>query len=286
VDQNLVSVNTLVVSMLPDFPSKNLTVAQLLNHTAGFTPFEPLWNKMLKEDAEFVGWGRWKKRETFRKYLGLEFPKVGPAEYLYSDMGYFWLGFLIEEILKQDLDEAMKKWVFVPFGLKESFFEPVLGSPNTQRNENCAATEDSLWRGGILQGQVHDPNAWALGGVAGNAGVFSTATDVVRLVLGWRSGLISQQTQDLFFGFKSVGLHRLGWDTTVLGGSSAGKFASLKTFGHLGYSGCSTWWNQGTDQIIVLLTNRMHSKDDPLPIRKLRPLFHDAINEDLVKNRF
>ena len=153
--------------------------------------------------------------------------------------------------------------------------------------EEFAATEDCPWRKRMLQGEVHDDNAWALGGYSGHAGLFSTAEEVYGIAnmlrehsLGKRKDFFKPDTVREFFRRQDVvpgSDWALGWDTRALEGSSAGKYFSRDSVGHTGFTGTSLWMDFEKDVIAILLTNRVHPKRDNDKIKQFRPVFHDAV---------
>ena len=165
---------------------------------------------------------------------------------------------------------------------------------NTGRNyakEEFAATEDCPWRKRVLQGEVHDDNAWTLGGYSGHAGLFSTAEEVYVIAnmlrehyLGKRDDYFKPKTVREFFRRQDIvkaSDWALGWDTRALEGSSAGKYFSRDSVGHTGFTGTSIWMDLEKDVIAILLTNRVHPKRDNDKIKQFRPVFHDSIMEEL-----
>jgi CubicO group peptidase (beta-lactamase class C family) len=157
--------------------------------------------------------------------------------------------------------------------------------------EEFAATEDCPWRKGVLQGEVHDDNAWTLGGYSGHAGLFSTAEEVYVIAnmlrehyLGKRDDSFKPKTVREFFRRQDIvkgSDWALGWDTRALEGSSAGKYFSRDSVGHTGFTGTSIWMDLNKDVIAILLTNRVHLKRDNDKIKQFRPVFHDSIMEEL-----
>jgi len=161
----------------------------------------------------------------------------------------------------------------------------------TYPREEFAATEDCPWRKRVLQGEVHDDNAWTLGGYSGHAGLFSTAEDIYVMAnmlrehyLGKRKDFLRPETVREFFRRQDVvkgSDWALGWDTRSLEGSSAGKYFSRDSVGHTGFTGTSIWMDLEKDVIAILLTNRVHPKRDNDKIKQFRPVFHDTVMEEL-----
>jgi serine-type D-Ala-D-Ala carboxypeptidase len=154
-----------------------------------------------------------------------------------------------------------------------------------------AATEDCPWRRRVLQGEVHDDNAWTLGGYSGHAGLFSTAEEIFVMAnmlrehyLGKRADYFKPETVKEFFRRQDIvkgSDWALGWDTRAMEGSSAGKHFSRDSVGHTGFTGTSIWMDLEKDVIAILLTNRVHPKRDNDKIKQFRPVFHDAVMEAL-----
>jgi CubicO group peptidase (beta-lactamase class C family) len=146
----------------------------------------------------------------------------------------------------------------------------------------CAPTERCAWRGRTLRGEVHDENAFALGGVAGHAGLFGDAPTLcargVAMLDALREG---DPVATAMLRPREGGTHRLGWDTRSPRGSSAGARMGPRTFGHLGFTGTSLWCDPDADVAVALLTNRVHPTREGDGIRALRPAVHDAVREAL-----
>ena len=216
-----------------------------------------------------------------------------PGEtHLYSDLGFILLGEAVERLGGKSLDRFCHDEIFGPMGLSSTFFVD-LNSPGSGRSagRTLAATEDCPWRGKVLCGEVHDDNAWAMGGVAGHAGVFSPASDVHRFIrfLGRcldgaeREFLPAPVVREFLEAERTLPgqTHVLGWDTPSPEGSSSGRHFSSRTVGHLGYTGTSIWWDLERDVHVVFLTNRVHPSRNNPAIREFRPLVHDAAMQGL-----
>jgi CubicO group peptidase (beta-lactamase class C family) len=168
------------------------------------------------------------------------------------------LGFVIEVASGQRLDEFLRERVFTPLGMSNTFFRPA-----DSLRARIAPTEVAPPRGYPLQGEVHDENAYALGGVAGHAGLFSTAADLAvfaqMMLDGGQYGgtrLIADSTVALFTK-RAAGTRALGWDTCG-GSGSCGRYLNEDAYGHTGYTGTSLWIDPDRDMFVVLLTNRVH----------------------------
>lgn len=175
VDRGWLAWDTPLRSILPGYPSRAIRIRHLLSHTAGLPAWEPLWERMrarfhpgpLEELPVEL------RQEAMRELVLAVKPVEKPELHaVYSDISFLLLGFALEEIAQMPLDQAVEKFVWKPMGLDGAHFHRVMKSAEGDRRENYAATEDSEWRGGVLQGQVHDDNCWAMGGYAGHAGAF------------------------------------------------------------------------------------------------------------------
>ena len=221
--------------------------------------------------------------ETKVKYLQAicEMPLNYPprTRAVYSDLGFILLGEILERIGKEQLDTLAKTCIFEPLGMSETTFRP-------RFSDNIAPTEEDEWRGCIVQGEVHDENAFSLGGVAPHAGVFSTARSLApfpRMLLSGSDGsdksLLSAGAIKHFTcraNLVSGSSRALGWDTPG-DESSCGHYFSESSFGHTGFTGTSLWIDPEHDVFVILLTNRVHPRRDNQKITALRPAFHDAV---------
>ena len=186
---------------------------------------------------------------------------------VYSDLGADVLGFAVEEISGQGLDAFLMERVFSPLGMNDTQFRPA-----ASLRDRIAPTEVSAPRGYPLQGEVHDESAWALGGVAGHAGLFSTATDLslfAQMMLngGTYAGVrIVSDTAVARFTQRASGKRALGWDTSDREGT-AGVHMGERAYGHTGFTGTSLWIDPDRDLFVILLTNRVHAPRARRPAR-------------------
>ena len=178
--------------------------------------------------------------------------------YEYSDLGADMLGFVVEAASGERLDQFVTERVFTPLGMSDTFFRP-----SDSLKARVAPTETNTRRGYSLQGEVHDENAFALGGVAGHAGLFSTAADLAVFAQMMLNGgefngtrVIADSTVALFTT-RAAGTRALGWDTCG-GSGSCGKYLGADAYGHTGFTGTSMWLDPDRDMFVVLLTNRVH----------------------------
>jgi CubicO group peptidase (beta-lactamase class C family) len=285
-----------VVKHLPAFGERGkekICVRHLLAHAAGLKPWRAYHEVLLE-----------KERKTGQRLLGTpaarEFviertlrsaPVHAPGEAaVYGDLDFIALGALVEAVARRPLDEFCQERIFEPLGMRETRFvrlaEGRSSLPDGLRRR-AAATENCPWRGRVLWGEVHDPNAFAMGGVAGHAGLFSTAADVMAFAQAWvdawhgragvlPAGLVREWSarQELPRGSGWA----LGWDTPTPGASASGRYFSPSSVGHLGFTGTSLWIDLEAEAIVVLLTNRVHLVAKRSRF-ELRPLVHDLVIE-------
>jgi CubicO group peptidase (beta-lactamase class C family) len=211
---------------------------------------------------------------------------VPRATAVYSDLGFILLGFILEDIAGASLADSFRRWrALVGLAAPLDFQPPAEWHPRT------AKTEHYETRGLTLQGEVHDLNTAALGGVAGQAGLFGTADAVgtaarwwLRLLLGHddAEAAITSEASRVFVTRSTVpGSSRaLGWDT-MLPTSSCGTRMSPRAIGHTGFTGTSLWIDPEHDVYCVLLTNRVLASNSSDDIQQVRRAFHDAVGETL-----
>lgn len=281
-----------IAAFLPEgAPSwtREVAVHHLLSHGSGLAGWEP-FHRMLVEHGVPLGGEEARRFVLERVLAGGPLDPPGQAS-RYSDLGFLLLGHVLERALGADLRTLYHREVREPFGLGRLDFRP-LGrvSPSELYPESApdpliAPTEDCPWRGRVLSGEVHDENAWALGGVAPHAGLFGTATEVARfgaeVLSGWRgrSAVLGQTVVRRFARRATRPLGTtwaLGWDTPSPGESSAGPTISRRAIGALGFTGTSLWIDPGRGAVVVLLTNRVHPSRENEAIRGFRPRIHEA----------
>jgi beta-N-acetylhexosaminidase len=203
----------------------------------------------------------------------------------YSDLGFILLGEIVERLTGESLAEFARKEIFAPLGMKDSMFNP----PRTIRARIPPTENDQTFRKRLIQGEVHDQNAWAMGGIAGDAGLFSTAPDVAIFAQMILNGgiyghhrVVPRAMIAEFTAHQAIGnaTRARGWDVP-LDHSATGRYFSPHAFGHYGFTGTSLWIDPDRELFIILLTNRVNSSVDNIKIRQVRPALHDAIFEAL-----
>jgi len=254
---------------------RSVTIGDLLAHASGLPGYRPYFHRL-------------SGRAAFADAICAEPLDAPPrTRAVYSDLGFILLGALLEDAAGETLDRQFARfWSDALPGTPA----PTYGVAPPARAQ-VAPTERDAWRGRVLQGEVHDENACALGGVAAHAGLFGTAASVgafARWLLGcWREGPagpggISGATARRFAARGTVpGSSRaLGWDT-MLPTSSCGTCFSPAAIGHTGFTGTTLWLDPALDRYAVLLTNRVHPTRDNDAIQAVRPAFHDAVLDQL-----
>ena len=258
-----------------------VTVRQLLCHCSGLPAWRPYYKTLMGVAPD--------KRRKVLQGLLLEEPlqeRPGQAA-CYSDLGFMLLQWLIEALVQESMARFVVRAVYAPLGVSALFF-PCLN--NAKQERAYAATEWCFWRNRLLVGEVHDDNASAMGGCAGQAGLFGTARGIYGVLQGlsdtdsgradhpfWDRELV----QDFFM---RQGSHTwaLGFDTPSPEGSSAGRYFSANSVGHLGFTGTSFWMDRERSVMVILLTNRVHPTRFNVSIRRFRPLLHDALTGALT----
>ncbi|MEL6544483.1 MAG: serine hydrolase [Myxococcota bacterium] len=289
-----------ITRTLPEFkhhkPFEDITVDMLLDHTSGFPATKDFWRTLREQDLRTHPNDRVLGTQKSRPRI-MELLLETPLEYrpgtktVYSDIGFMVLGWIIEHITGKPLDVWLEREIYRPLGIHNELFFVRLDDARARqrlRRRTFIATEECPWREKVLQGEVHDPMAWALGGVAGHAGLFGTADAVWALA---RKLLQCYNGEDRFF--LSGGVRRfwtrsrrtpgttrtLAWDTPTANLSMSGKRFSLSSVGHLGFTGCSLWIDLSTQVIGVVLTNSAHPTPDGKQeaMQKFRPRVYDLI---------
>ncbi len=245
-----------------------VTLRQLLLHRGGLAPFLPWWKELQGPEA-------------YREALAALEPVYPPGtRTLYSDFGFITLGRVVEAVSGLPLDRFLATHVFDPLGMTDTGYRPdptLLG--------RVAPTEiDTVFRHRHVHGVVHDENAYAMGGVAGHAGIFSTARDLARFAEAWlaaargeSSGLFSADAVAEFTRRHDGNATRaLGWELSSTN-SSAGACLTGRAFGHTGFTGTSLWIDPELDLFVVLLTNRVNPTRAERRHIPLRRAVHEAI---------
>ena len=258
-----------------------ITVDDLLRHCSGLPGHRPYYEAIANLPES--------RRRSALRLLVLNEPLVyrPGAGQLYSDLGFILLAWIVEHVSKERLDHFVKKNIYSPLGIRGLDFRPLgLLSTSVPSVASIAATERCPWRGRVLKGEVHDDNAWAAGGIEGHAGLFGIASEILVLLVEIMDALVGNETkvlrQELIRDLavrKQGYTYVAGFDTPSLKNSSAGRFFSSTSIGHLGFTGTSFWLDPAQQAIVILLTNRVHPDRSNEKIRQFRPFIHDLIME-------
>lgn len=268
------------------------TFRHLLNHSAGLPAWKAFFEDIIKNEKSgrinFIA-SRAAKNYVYEQIHREKSVTPPGGQTVYSDLGFIILAEAVEVLTGNTFDRFCQERIFKPLGLRSTGFVD-LTQLRTRRlqpvEEVIAPTENCPWRKKILCGEVHDDNAYAMGGVAGHAGLFSSAHEVhaflVRMsqCLHGKDSFLPQAVVQEFLTRGSSpndSNFALGWDTPTAGKSAAGSFFSPRSVGHLGFTGCSIWWDLEKNCHVVLLTNRVHPSRKNDKIKDFRPHIHDQI---------
>ena len=274
-EQGVLDLDRTIASYLPAFnaPDKTpITMRMAMTHRGGLEAFAPLYRTS-------------RGREQYLQQINQRPLKAVPGTTtIYSDWEMILTQLVLETITGVALDRFADEKVFLPLGMTTTSF-----NPDSSLKPRIAPTEVDTARGGLVWGRVHDENANAMGGVAGHAGLFSTAGDVAifaQMLLngGQYNGvkLVSPATVARWTTPQIRGSSRaLGWDTPSAG-SSAGRFFSPRSFGHTGFTGTSLWIDPTRDLFVILLTNRVNPTRANTKVFALRRVVADAVQQSIT----
>lgn len=273
--RGLLDLEAPVAAILPEFAGtdprrQEITFHQLLAHSSGLPAYEKLFLQAHSRD------------ELLQAAFATALTNEPGTRAEYSDIGFIILGAALERVADEPLDRFCQREIFGPLGMTQTTFNP----PASWRSAILPTADDRTFRHRVIQGEVQDENASVLGGVAGHAGLFSTAQDLAlfaHVMLNAGRPILRRETLALFARRESVPAETsraLGWDTPSVP-SQAGKHFSPASFGHLGYTGTSLWMDPTRQLSITLLTNRTWPDCANHAIKVVRPQFHDAVVEAL-----
>lgn len=271
-DQGIWSLDDDVTDHVPIDAYKGITLRHLLTHTAGLIPYITFYDDVGSVD------------EALRRYAEDGIIAKPGEERAYSDAGYMLLARAVEHASGASFDEFCRKRIFDPLKMKRTGFNPA----NAWR-DNCAATEHSEWRSGMIVGEVHDENAYAVGGVAGHAGLFTTAEDLAifcRAVLS--GGLFDPAVLEEMTRIGQVAVYPwqgLGWELDPWDTEKKGSLPARTVFGHSGWTGVSMWLDRETQFFVVLLGNTCHPTRKTRDNHTLRGIFHAAVAQRWYPNQ-
>jgi len=264
-----------VADVLPEFagadPRRNaVTFRMLLAHLSGL----PAYVKLFQQAGT--------RQELIAAAAQVSFTADPGSRTEYSDIGFILLGVALERLAGEPLDQLCQKEIFSQLGLQRMTYRPAA----EWKTLIPPTVDDRSFRRKLVQGEVHDENAWVMCGVAGHAGCFATAADVAtfaQCMLRGGSPLVQPETVELFIrrqGSSAGTSYALGWDTPSQP-SQSGQYFSARAFGHLGYTGTSLWIDPERQLSVTLLTNHTWPDCSSQLIKQVRPAFHDAVVEAL-----
>ena len=250
-----------------------VSVMNLMTHTSGLPPFKEYWRTSTG------------KQDTLSRIF------VEPLEYepgtkvVYSDLGIILMAEIIQRQTGKPLDQLANEYIFGPLSMKDSIYNP----PKKLWPEIAPTEIDDRFRHRLLQGEVHDENAYAIGGVSGHAGMFSTSPDLAAFCQMYLNGgvyahnrIVKRSTIAEFILPQELAKNTrtIGWVAHSENGF-AGHYFSAHSFGHTGFTGTSLWIDPDRQVFVVLLTNRVDPTRENMKIALVRPAFHDAVMKAL-----
>src|SRR5271166_6586695 len=250
-----------------------VTVRNLMTHTSGLPPFKEYWRTSKG------------KQETLARIF------VEPLDYepgtkvVYSDLGIILMAEIIQRLTGKPLDQLANEYLFQPLGMTDSMYNP----PKKLWPEIAPTEVDNQLRHRLVQGEVHDENAHAIGGVSGHAGVFSASPDLAAFCQMLLNGgvyahnrILKRATIAEFTAPQPLAQNTrtLGW-VVPTEGSSSGHYFSVHSYGHTGFTGTTIWIDPDRQLFVVLLTNRVNPTRENHKIAEVRPAVHDAVMKAL-----
>jgi CubicO group peptidase (beta-lactamase class C family) len=257
-------------------------IRELLTHTSGLPAWRPLYIFAAGE-----------RDRTVSVIADLDLEYRPGTRVIYSDLGFIVLGRLLERLTGKDLVELAQTEIFKPLNLERTFFNPEAAMQTgiaacetgnayeRGTSANCEGGDYKNWREKLIWGEVHDGNAYFLGGAAGHAGLFSTARETLLLAnqfVASQTSLLKPATCELFRQNMTPGLDEarsFGWQLAETKDSTAGLDLPRNSFGHSGFTGTSCWIDSVRERVFILLTNRTHARALPFAnINSVRRRFH------------
>lgn len=289
-DEKKFNLSDKVSSYIPEFGSngkEDITILNLLIHNSGLTAFVPFYKTYSNST------------DVLNAIYSAELVYPTGTDFVYSDLNAVVLGKLVEKISGENLNKYCIDNIFLPLDMHNTMFVP----DESMKSKIAPTEDDTYWRGRLLQGEVHDETTAMLDGISGNAGLFSNATDIYKLVKVLLNGgkyynpysrglkeermfdeftveLFTKRYDDVYYENSRA----LGWDTKPLESSTryripCGELISENCFGHTGYTGTSVWCDKDRKIIVILLTNRVYPTRNNYGIRDIRPEIHNAAIE-------
>lgn len=271
-EEGAIDLDAPVSNYLPIPAFGAFTVRHCLTHTAGLNPGRPYYKECTTHN------------EMFLRYAEEPLSWTPGTRRRYSDVGFMILGKIVEMAARDSLDAFCKRRIFTPLNMARTAFNP----PKEWR-DRCAATEKCAWRGRVMCGEVHDENAYAVGGVSGHAGLFSTAEDLAIFCRAFMDGKILKP--ETIKAMTPLGLlpfypwQTMGWKVDPWAGGSEGYLPCRTAIGHTGWTGTSIWMDPVSGCFVILLSNTCHPSRSARDTESLRRTFHDAVARQLFPGR-
>jgi CubicO group peptidase (beta-lactamase class C family) len=271
VEQGKVDLDAPLQRYIPEWTGPNkekVTVRHLLTHSSGLPAFKP-YDK-ITTNADSIA----------KLMFATPLDTVPGARMVYSDIGAYMLGKLVERVSGETLDQYVVRHVFQPLGMNETRY-----NPPAAWIDRIAPTEIDPLRGGKVRGKVHDERAYYLGGVSAHAGIFTSAHDLARFARMYLSGgildgvrVVRPETIERFTTIQDSAFSNraLGWEKPT-GRNSAGHLMSSRAFGHTGFTGTSIWMDPARDLFVILLSNRVNPTRENNRIGGVRTALADAV---------
>lgn len=251
---------------IPAFTS--ITLRHCMTHSAGLIAGLPYYKESNTID------------EMLQRYAELPLKWQPGTRWLYSDVGYMILGRIVELVAADSLDAFSQKRIFDPLKMTDTGFKP-----DAARAARCAATEDCPWRGKVMVGEVHDENAFAVGGVAGHAGLFGTAEDLAKFVRAFLSGqILKDETLAEMTRMPQIPAwpwQGLGWQLDPWSSMNSGFLTSRTAMGHSGWTGTSLWMDWDSGKFAIQLSNTCHPSRSVRDNPDLRRKFYGDVSKVL-----
>lgn len=289
VDKGVISLDQPISEILPSpvpDEKKGITVRLLLCHSSGLTDWKPYYIDLMEYEP-------YERKSILRERIMTE-PLAYPCgkDTKYSDPGFILLEWIIELASGMKMADYLDKFIYHPLRFGRTF---LINKKASFSPDEIAATEACPWRKRVIQGEVHDENAYAIGGYSGHAGLFGCAEELFILLsmlrghyYAERNDFFTPETVRNFFTRQDIvkeSTWALGWDTPSKQGSSAGKYFKERSVGHLGFTGTSVWMDLEQDIMVIFLSNRVHPTRENTKIRFFRPMIHDLIMEAVLNKK-
>ncbi len=250
-----------------------VTVRHLMTHTSGLPPFKEYWRTSTG------------KADTLSRIFAEPLEYEPGTKVVYSDLGIILMAEIVQRLTGEPLDKLARENIFDPLGMKNTMYRP----PQALWPEIAPTEVDNQLRHRLVQGEVHDENAFAIGGVSGHAGVFSTSPDLAAFCQMLLNGgvyaherVVRRATIAEFTVPQALAKNErtLGW-VVPTEGSSSGHYFSAHSYGHTGFTGTTIWIDPDRQLFVVLLTNRVNPTRENQKIMEVRPAVHDAVMKGL-----